>query len=379
MRENGIDASTRRKLAAVVALVIFFVTAAFLVSYSIQLRIEPRSIAGCVALVIIFATAAFFFNHAVRLRNKPRSVADYVKKYHDRGYDYRVNIRDHTPFGIYLNFDKMLDYPSGGQFKFDADGIPLVKYPCGDTHEYFANPVTIAEFALSEHAKHVRTESEKPLRRFLLAADRLLAMQDDSGALRYPFRWHYYLTGEDFEPGWVSGMSQGGALSVYARANAVTGDTRYLRAGATALDFMALPISEGGTLATLGELDPVLSNMIIFEEYIVIPPSYTLNGFMYALLGLYDWSQVDADDKSSQMAGELFRKGIATLEQILDRYDLGGFTAYDLGHLIYPDKPPHVGIRYHAVHIYLLHALHSVTGNNKLLDTKHKWARYVDR
>lgn len=77
------------------------------------------------------------------------------------------------------------------------------------------------------------------------------------------------------------------------------------------------------------------------------------------------------------MAKKYFSEGIKTLEHILPYFDLNGFTAYDLGHITY-QKAPHVGIPYHAVHIYLLHALYSVTQNPWFRYCEFVWSSYVD-
>jgi hypothetical protein len=52
--------------------------------------------------------------------------------------------------------------------------------------------------------------------------------------------------------------------------------------------------------------------------------------------------------------------------------DIGGFSVYDLAHVTY-DTPPHVVARYHAVHIFLLHALHAVTSSGVLKVFECRW------
>lgn len=173
-------------------------------------------------------------------------------------------------------------------------------------------------------------------------------------------------------------MDQGQALSVLARAYLVSNDERYLKAGDLALEYLIRPVSEGGVMDTLEDLDVSLKDNIIFEEYISEPASYTLNGFMFTLLGLYDWSEIEAyRGKENNVSNEYFKKGILTLKKILPYYDIGGFTAYDLGYITHKVKP-HVGVGYHAVHIYLLHALYTVTSDESLHEYEQLWASYVN-
>jgi len=284
---------------------------------------------------------------------------DYVATYQQR-WDFSQNIAPYDSFGPYLNYHLTKDYSARPKVRF-VGGLPEVRY--GDA--YYRNPVTMSQFALMQHGAG---EHEQ----FLATADALLEMQDLDGAFRYQFPWTYYLSGETYAPGWVSGMAQGQALSVFARAYHLTGDKRYLTAGNLAFDFMLIPTTDGGVMTTLADLDQSLSGYIWFEEYVSSPANYTLNGYMFALLGLYDWSHYNP------VAGDYFGKGIESLVNMLPYYDIGGMTCYDLGHITFGDKDPHVNTKYHGVHIKLLHALHSITGNRWLQHFEHLWQSYIE-
>jgi heparosan-N-sulfate-glucuronate 5-epimerase len=169
-------------------------------------------------------------------------------------------------------------------------------------------------------------------------------------------------------------MAQGVALSALARAYSREPTTDLKLAGDAALRFLLVPISEGGTFTTLEQLDPSLANYIFFEEYVTSPNVYTLNGYMFTLLGIYDWWKAT----ESPLAERLFSKGMSTLVKLLPYYDIAGFSIYDLSFLTH-DRPPHSAIRYHAVHISQLHALHSVTGRRILKEYADRWAETVQQ
>lgn len=175
-------------------------------------------------------------------------------------------------------------------------------------------------------------------------------------------------------------MAQGQALSAYARAYEVTKDKKYLLKGNRCLAFLLKPIDKGGTLANLKDIHPSLTNYYIFEEYPVDPSSLTLNGFLFTLLGLYDWWKITltANKKHALLAEKYFKEGIKTTKKILKYYDIGGYTTYDLAHVVYGMEPKIAGY-YHAIHIYLLHALHSVTQEKVLDDYSKLWASYIKR
>jgi hypothetical protein len=291
-----------------------------------------------------------------------------IKKYKETGQDYKQNICNYDHIGSYLNFANK--YSDTERFQPDADGIPMVKY--GD--KFYYNPVTTAQHALSLY--NACLNGKDVLHDFLTAADRLLEMQDESGAFPYHFPFKYAVTDDILEPGWVSGMAQGQALSVFARAYHLTNEERYIKAGNKSLKFLLTPVDQGGVMDTLEDLHPSLHEYIIFEEYIADPATYTLNGYMFALLGVYDWSQISSGEEQ-KLSADYFNRGVKTLEKILPYYDIGGFSAYDLSHITY-NKKPHIGINYHAIHIYLLHALHTITNNETLHEYEQLWASYVE-
>lgn len=324
-----------------------------------------------IVIVVLFTVFALerWPKYTAKLEYVP-IVEEKLEDYHNNNLNYKVGICEYDYLGDYLNYGSINTYAAPQNFVFDTDGIPKVKYE----DQFYYNPVTVAQYALTLYGKYLK--GEDVLQDFICATDKLISMQDDLGAFRYSFSFKYYLSGEVYEPGWVSGMAQGQALSVFARAYSVTNDERYLEAGDKALQFMNTPVSDGGVMHTLEDLHPSLKKYIIYEEYIANPASYTLNGFMFSLLGLYDWAKVSSGE-TQKLSENQFKSGIKTLEKILPYYDIGGFSAYDLGHITYKAKP-HAVAKYHAIHIYLLHALYTVTDNETLHEFEQLWASYVE-
>jgi hypothetical protein len=281
------------------------------------------------------------------------------------------NVQNYEALDDYLNFGTTLTFRDGGHVRLDENGLPTVLYSDGLFHY---NPVTLSQFALHLHGRLLA--GEDVLATFRRAVDMLVSLQDAEGAFRYDFAFRIR-TGEVLAPGWVSGMAQGQALSTLARALEVTGDPNYRNAGEAALSFLQVPIAEGGVVTTLGVLDPALGDYLFVEEYPANPPGYTLNGYMFALLGLYDWWHLPGGGASAEKAGELFWSGIDALEQLLPYCDLGGFSTYDVLDLTHPPLAPNLSPSYHRIHIYLLHALHSVTGREVLDYYRALWAAYV--
>lgn len=289
--------------------------------------------------------------------------------YAEGGYDHTRRKIQHTATGEYLNYSTTRTFRNvEGLILLDEDGVPTRTY--GGADEYVYNPVLVAQHALNLYGRLL--SGEDVLTGFLAAIDRLMLLQDERGAFTYDFQWRYYLLEEPYNPGWVSGMAQGQALSALARAYFLTDDQRYLQAGRLALNFLLTPVSTGGVMDTMADLHPSLHQFVIFEEYLAEPASYTLNGFMYTLLGLYDWAEVAENTEAS----EYFQRGVVTLRNILPYYDLGGFTAYDLSHITW-EREPNVPVKYHSVHLYQLNALYSITEDPRLRHFYQLWASYV--
>jgi hypothetical protein len=334
---------------------------------------------------LIFSTAAlaaafiggyaFYFDEHWPSHN----VTDFYRSAGEKGQEvYLKNkidasrrIQKYTSDGDYLNYSKTTFHRPSDRLKLDDDGFPMVKHG----EDFFYSPVTVLEYALAAY--------DRDPDKFIPTCEKILRMQGTDGAFRYPYVYRHYLMNTDFEPGWVSGMAQGQALSVYARAYARTKDPKWLAAGNSALRFLQVKMPDG-PMTDLSTLDPSLSNYIFFAEYPTNPPVYTLNGYMFVLLGLYDWWKIAGSDE----AGRLFSSGMDTLESILPYYDIETFSTYDLGYITHalpksqdgkqPEQvKPHVNASYHAIHIAQLMALYSVTDEEALKEYADRWLSYI--
>ena len=327
--------------------------------------------------VMLNCSASFSYNiehwPKIKYEKKFKQIADLsLIGYKKNNHDFFRHLVNYNAFGNYFNYDFFSSlYESN--YIFDDQGIPKVKYE----GSYHYNPVTAAQYALSLHALYLKGDSDA-LSRFFVTCDWIVSHLDSKGALRYNYNWKYYLTEELFDSGWVSGMAQGQALSVLARAYDISQSQVYLDAGNKILNFLLTPVREGGPMSSLADIHPSLSSYVFFEEYVTFPSNYTLNGYMFALIGLFDWSElVDKYHINNDTARVFFNSGIKTLEKLLPYYDIGGFSAYDLGHVTY-NKLPHIGIKYHVVHIYLLHALSEIANSRELNLFQQRWMYFVE-
>jgi hypothetical protein len=163
------------------------------------------------------------------------------------------------------------------------------------------------------------------------------------------------------QPPWRSALAQGQAASVFVRAFLHTGDERFATAAKRAIAPL-LPGSPSGLVATTAD-GPVP------EEAPSDPPSLILNGWIYALWGLWDVARGLADSASN----EQFSASAECLRRSLERYDAGWWSLYSL----YPYRLPDLAKPfYHRLHIDQLDVLYRLVGFAELQSTAKRWRGY---
>jgi heparosan-N-sulfate-glucuronate 5-epimerase len=176
-------------------------------------------------------------------------------------------------------------------------------------------------------------------------------------------RWPYGMPVPKYglAPPWYSAMAQGQAASVFVRAYVSTHERRYRR---LALEAVRPLLSERDT-----DLVSLRPNGPILEEAPSRPASHILNGWIYALWGLWDVSSALADRKAAAQ----FDASAACLAEMLHRYDVGWWTRYSL----YPHRLADLAKPfYHALHVTQSAVMHRLTGRAEFADAARRWHRY---
>ncbi|XP_044002373.1 D-glucuronyl C5-epimerase B isoform X2 [Aphidius gifuensis] len=174
------------------------------------------------------------------------------------------------------------------------------------------------------------------------------------------------------EPGWYSGMGQGHALSVLSRAYYHSGDDNYLIAAINGLKPFKTLSENGGVLAKF------LDKFIWYEEYPTQPASFILNGFIYALIGLYDLKTIAHGYDDANDAGKLFDDGMISLKNMLTLFDTGYRTTYDLRHFTLKIAPNIARWDYHATHINQLLLINTIDDDPIFSLTAERWIGYMN-
>lgn len=162
---------------------------------------------------------------------------------------------------------------------------------------------------------------------------------------------------------WLSAMAQGQCASLLVRVGRERADGSFAESARRALAPMLISSSHGGVQARLnGGWFP--------EEYPTDPPSFVLNGAIFALWGVYDVWRVTGDDRAER----LWQEGSETLAQALSLWDTGFWSRYDL----YPHPVMNVASTfYHRLHINQLEALELILPDPVFHAVRHQFEAYA--
>ena len=142
-----------------------------------------------------------------------------------------------------------------------------------------------------------------------------------------------------------------------------TGEEKYMKTAEKAFRALEIDIDEGGVQYVDNEGNTWL------EEYITNPPTHILNGFIWALWGVWDFYLV-TDEKRVK---NLFESCIKTIKSNLKQYDVGYWSLYDLSQ---QKMKMLASPFYHKLHIAQLDATYQLTGEETFKEYKEKFREY---
>jgi heparosan-N-sulfate-glucuronate 5-epimerase len=224
--------------------------------------------------------------------------------------------------------------------------------------------IPVAQWGLACHERHLAGQGDAWLEG-ALGAGRYLARTQRSQRPRRggwdheaPLPHTYRLV-----PPWLSAMAQGQAASLLIRLYLATGEESLAEAARAAMEPLSVESDRGGVWAPLGRGGWL-------EEYPTSPPSFVLNGGIFALWGCYD-AAIALDDRDAR---RLFAIGIDTLAANIGRWDTGFWSRYDL----YPHPIPNVASSaYHLLHRSQLRVLDAIAPRAELRDALARFDGYA--
>ncbi len=214
----------------------------------------------------------------------------------------------------YQRFFRKADYSA----HCDDAGIPLLDYRGHVGLQY--NPIAIAQWGLGNFNLYRRTGQTDRRARYLLAANWLVETlrPNEKGipVWQHGFDWEYR---DMLRAGWYSALAQGQGISLLCRAHRDTGRDIYLGAAQSAFRSLTLDVVEGGVRLPEGDDGAWL------EETVVDPPTHILNGFLWAVWGVYDYARAFAEPEAYSLLAACRR----TLARNIAAFDCGFWSLYE--------------------------------------------------
>lgn len=243
----------------------------------------------------------------------------------------------------------------------DSLGVPVVDYGwlMGRYIGEQRYAVAIADRADKSYRYFLETGDDEYLQRFYANLGWLETNKvEKEGFVVFPAGFDYPFYG--CKAGWTSAMAQGLALKSYLHAYELSGNESYLTTARRIVKSFSVEIEDGGVLY----LDPDTGGYW-YAEYGCENPPGVLNGFWFALDGLYEYYNLTGDSE----ALVLYLRGLDELKHSLPDFDSGSWTYYDLEG--YPSD-----LIYHNLHVQIMNDLYNQTGDEIFYEYSERWRRY---
>lgn len=223
--------------------------------------------------------------------------------------------------------------------------VPMTIVDSGDQIHF---PIAIFQYGLGAYDLYLLNQDPQMLEKMRVCADWAVDNQEQSGG------WNTFSFENEDHP--YSSMAQGEGISLLLRAYKTTKGEQYLQSAKRAVEFMLLPISEGGTTEYKGK-------DVYFYECTHDP--LILNGWIFSLWGLFDYLKIVDNTEIKN----IYRRSIQTVINTLSEFELGYWSKYELGRRI-------ASPFYHKLHIAQFNVMHDITREERFFEYAVKWQKY---
>ncbi len=238
----------------------------------------------------------------------------------------------------------------------DEKGIPIFNFNGNNIY----HPVLIAQRGLDFIRTYYITQQAPLLDSAKHCADAIVQHAvDTQQSLFFPYEFDFALHGieeETLKAPWYSAMAQGQALSLFVRLFEESKDSSYLNYADKT--FNSFKINTLNTAECVIFIDKY--NDLWFEEYPMKEPTHALNGFNFAIYGIYDYYRIHPENKEVKT---ILNKSINTVYNNIELYRVkNDLSYYCLKHKVQDEY-------YHSVHIEQLTQLFNITHDSLFLKT----------
>jgi heparosan-N-sulfate-glucuronate 5-epimerase len=226
--------------------------------------------------------------------------------------------------------------------------IPVLKAESGLDVQF---PIAIFQYGLGAYDLYLLKQEDLFFEKFKITVDWAMDNQKVDGS------WNNFYFNHPEAP--YSSMAQGEGVSLLVRAYKEFNDIKYLLAAKKAIDFLIIPIENGGTTK-------YINDEVFLQEFTNKPT--VLNGWIFTLFGLYDYLKIDNDSE----VRNIYDRSIQTLKRHLVNFDNGYWSKYDLDKMI-------TSPFYHKLHISQLKVMYEITGEVTFNDYSKRWETFNNK
>jgi len=227
----------------------------------------------------------------------------------------------------------------------ESDQLPMV-HPENQEPIFF--PVAIFQYGLGAYDLYLLTNDDRYLKKFRQCVDWAMANIDTQG------RWNNFFFYTPKTP--YGAMAQGEGASLLVRAYQHTGEIEYLDKTKEAIDFMLLPLEDGG--CTKYESGDAYLMEYTFKGLV-------MNGAIFAWWGLYDYVVATKDTGKYKVALD---QTLDSLVKVLPQFKCSYWSMYSLDGLI-------ASPFYHNLHVAQMEAMYELTERTIFKDYADTWRR----
>ncbi len=238
----------------------------------------------------------------------------------------------------------------------DEEGVPVIKEGFSNKSGY--HPSHICRYAIHLSSRYQRSKQQEDLRIIKNLMDWIEENKVEESSY---VTWEFYQDYDAFglKAPWTSALINAWCAGALLQGYKVTGEKQLETSAKKALEYLFVPIKEGGGLYEFED------DGIWFEEY---PnpenPSHVLNGFIFAIDILDMFASYYEDERYE----DYFNRAIIALRENISEYDVDYGSIYDLY-----TRGNKLGTNYHKVHYEQLFYIYLKTSDEYFLELSRKW------
>ena len=173
----------------------------------------------------------------------------------------------------------------------------------------------------------------------------------------FPYEFDFPLHGyNDFvmKAPWYSGMAQGQVLSLFSKLFSITNDDRYMQYSQKTFNSFFIEFdglnNDNNWISVIDS-----SGYLWIEEYPFNPVNFTLNGFLFSIIGVHDFYKI----KPESDVYDLLNAVLTTAKYNLQRFrSVNDISYYCIAHKVQAEN-------YHFIHIQQIDYLYKMTKDDE--------------